>query len=98
MRLALCVPFAALALVPAASALRPAPESDSGPPLPSARAQRHELALLLRRAQPVYCGGGRSNAVALTFDDGPGPYTHALLSVLREAGARATFFLVGNRL
>jgi peptidoglycan/xylan/chitin deacetylase (PgdA/CDA1 family) len=33
---------------------------------------------------------------ALTFDDGPGPSTAALLDVLRDAGARATFFLLGR--
>ncbi|WP_084337904.1 polysaccharide deacetylase family protein [Actinomadura oligospora] len=34
--------------------------------------------------------------VALTFDDGPGPYTAHLLDVLRGAGARATFFMLGE--
>jgi chitin deacetylase len=33
---------------------------------------------------------------ALTFDDGPGPDTEALLEVLRAAGARATFFVLGR--
>jgi chitin deacetylase len=33
---------------------------------------------------------------ALTFDDGPGPDTAALLDVLAAAGARATFFLLGR--
>ena len=33
---------------------------------------------------------------ALTFDDGPGPDTEALLDVLRDAGARATFFVLGR--
>ena len=33
---------------------------------------------------------------ALTFDDGPGPQTSALLDVLRAAGVRATFFLLGR--
>lgn len=35
--------------------------------------------------------------VALTFDDGPSPYTDRLLRVLHDAGARATFFLIGNK-
>jgi len=35
---------------------------------------------------------------ALTFDDGPGPDTSALLDVLRAAGVRATFFLLGRNL
>ncbi len=33
---------------------------------------------------------------ALTFDDGPGPSTEALLDVLRAAKTRATFFLLGR--
>jgi chitin deacetylase len=35
---------------------------------------------------------------ALTFDDGPGPSTAALLDVLRDAGVKATFFLLGRNL
>jgi peptidoglycan/xylan/chitin deacetylase (PgdA/CDA1 family) len=47
---------------------------------------------------PVFCGAARGNAVALTFDDGPGPYTAKLLPILRRFHAQATFFLVGNRI
>lgn len=36
--------------------------------------------------------------VALTFDDGPGPSTEAMLDVLARHRARATFFLVGKNL
>ena len=36
--------------------------------------------------------------VALTFDDGPGPYTDRILDCLEKNGAKATFFVVGNRL
>ena len=35
--------------------------------------------------------------VALTFDDGPGAVTPAILDVLRERGARATFDVLGAR-
>lgn len=35
--------------------------------------------------------------VALTFDDGPGPYTARLLNELKKRGVRATFFVLGNR-
>lgn len=35
---------------------------------------------------------------ALTFDDGPGPITSALLDVLLKAGVRATFFLLGRNI
>ncbi len=36
--------------------------------------------------------------VALTFDDGPGPYTDKILNCLEKYGAKATFYVVGNRL
>jgi peptidoglycan/xylan/chitin deacetylase (PgdA/CDA1 family) len=35
--------------------------------------------------------------VALTFDDGPGPYTDRLLQILKSNDAKATFFLIGNK-
>ena len=35
--------------------------------------------------------------VALTFDDGPGPYTAELLDFLKQEGVRATFFVLGTR-
>ena len=41
-------------------------------------------------------GGTKGNEVALTFDDGPGPYTERLVSVLNSLGVRATFFAIGE--
>lgn len=42
---------------------------------------------------------GDEKVVALTFDDGPWPEsTAAVLDVLAENGAKATFFTVGNRI
>lgn len=38
----------------------------------------------------------RKKMVALTFDDGPGPYTARLLNCLQNNGAKATFFMVGS--
>ncbi len=35
--------------------------------------------------------------VALTFDDGPSSYTEQILDTLNRHGAKATFFVVGNR-
>ena len=35
--------------------------------------------------------------VAFTFDDGPTPYTDRLLGILGDAGAKATFFMIGNK-
>ena len=34
--------------------------------------------------------------IALTFDDGPGPYTGRLLDGLKERGVKVTFFMVGT--
>jgi peptidoglycan/xylan/chitin deacetylase (PgdA/CDA1 family) len=45
---------------------------------------------------PIWCAGHHGNAVAFTFDDGPGPYTDLALKKLREAHERATFFVVGR--
>jgi peptidoglycan/xylan/chitin deacetylase (PgdA/CDA1 family) len=46
----------------------------------------------------VPTGSARPGAVAVTFDDGPHPQgTPAVLEVLRAAGVRATFFLVGEQ-
>ena len=38
-----------------------------------------------------------AKCVALTFDDGPTPFTDRLLHVLTVDNAKATFFLVGNK-
>lgn len=38
----------------------------------------------------------RNYRVALTFDDGPGPWTDDILEVLLEAGVPATFFALGS--
>ncbi len=35
--------------------------------------------------------------VALTFDDGPGPYTERLLDAMKKRGVKATFFVLGQR-
>lgn len=43
----------------------------------------------------LYCGPANQPAVALTFDDGPGPQTLELLALLRAEGVRATFFQCG---
>ena len=35
--------------------------------------------------------------VALTFDDGPSPFDERLLQILKDNDAKATFFLIGNK-
>ncbi len=46
-------------------------------------------------ADEVDCA--KYKCVALTFDDGPTPFTDRLLQVLADQGAKATFFLIGNK-
>jgi peptidoglycan/xylan/chitin deacetylase (PgdA/CDA1 family) len=58
------------------------------------------VALLTGRAQrenPDDVDCSRVKCVALTFDDGPSPYTDRLLQVLKDNNAKATFFLIGNK-
>jgi peptidoglycan/xylan/chitin deacetylase (PgdA/CDA1 family) len=43
-------------------------------------------------------GGVRGRDIALTFDDGPGPYTPGVLSVLERLHVHATFFVIGEML
>jgi peptidoglycan-N-acetylglucosamine deacetylase len=61
-------------------------------------AEIHAVRHLARYGLPVYCGGTRRRMVALTFDDGPGVYTHLAVRKLRAAGLHATFFLVGKEI
>jgi peptidoglycan/xylan/chitin deacetylase (PgdA/CDA1 family) len=46
----------------------------------------------------VRAGGGNAREIALTFDDGPGPYTPQILSVLEHYHVKATFFVIGRML
>ena len=41
-------------------------------------------------------GGHKGNEVALTFDDGPGPYTLQLVATLNRLHVHATFFAIGE--
>ena len=61
-------------------------------------AQLPTVQRLVQAAQPVYCAGARGGSFALTFDDGPSPYTTQIVRVLRRFHARATFFDVGSRI
>jgi peptidoglycan/xylan/chitin deacetylase (PgdA/CDA1 family) len=50
-----------------------------------------------RRLFPTITRLGSADAVALTFDDGPGRGVDQFLDVLDGAGATATFFVVGEQ-
>jgi len=43
-------------------------------------------------------GSGTAREIALTFDDGPGPFTPQVLSVLERYHVPATFFVIGRML
>jgi peptidoglycan/xylan/chitin deacetylase (PgdA/CDA1 family) len=55
------------------------------------------IAAVMRRTEFVSRGGGRRREIALTFDDGPGPYTPAVLASLNRLDVQATFFVVGRQ-
>ena len=47
-------------------------------------------------AGPHYYAPGSGKTVALTFDDGPGPSTQAIINILRAYHVPATFFNIGQ--
>ena len=51
----------------------------------------------IRRADADTVDCAVQKCVALTFDDGPSPYTDRLLKILADNDAKATFFLIGNK-
>lgn len=53
---------------------------------------------LIALGKPIYCAGPHGKEVALTFDDGPGPYTRLVLAKLRKHGVHVTFFIVGRNI
>jgi peptidoglycan-N-acetylglucosamine deacetylase len=65
---------------------------------PRLAAQLRAARRLAAAGLPMYCGGDRGRMVALTFDDGPGPYTRLVIKKLRRAHVHATFFLVGKQI
>ncbi|MGY1672428.1 polysaccharide deacetylase family protein [Geodermatophilus sp. SYSU D00710] len=100
-------PFTGVPPAPAPAAESPAPESPAPespapqPPAPEVPAPQPPASEVPAPApaspppgQAVDCAV--LACVALTFDDGPGPHTAQLLRDLRAAGARATFFVVGQ--
>jgi peptidoglycan/xylan/chitin deacetylase (PgdA/CDA1 family) len=80
-------------------ALRPSPGA-GGAVAHHARtaAQLAAVQRLARYGLPLFCGGRSKPMVALTFDDGPGPYTYLAVRKLRENHLPATFFLVGKQI
>ncbi len=71
---------------------------DPGDGMPTPAQQRAAVARIAELGLPLYRAGGKGRWLALTFDDGPGPYTETAMTALRDNGARATFFLNGKNI
>ena len=56
------------------------------------------IARTLAQGPMIRTAGDQTRSVALTFDDGPSPYTQRILDTLQRYGAKATFFTLGNQL
>jgi peptidoglycan/xylan/chitin deacetylase (PgdA/CDA1 family) len=63
---------------------------------PSGGAAAAAVDRTLARTGYLVTGSSRRREIALTFDDGPGPATLAVLAVLHRARAPATFFETGR--
>ena len=79
----------------------PSPSCDSSIPrsgLAALRVRRPKLIGCTRHGTPFRTRGSRRHrTVAMTFDDGPSPYTHRVLRILRRFRVPATFFLIGQQ-
>jgi peptidoglycan/xylan/chitin deacetylase (PgdA/CDA1 family) len=74
--------------------LRPVPVSNA-----SLATQESEALERTRLTVPIVrTAGSQHREIALTFDDGPGPYTPGILRVLVHTHTPATFFEVGEEL
>ena len=80
----------------ARSARSPANASHAGAPAQSPADGNRAVSAVLAYTPFVRAGGTRGRDVALTFDDGPGPYTPGVLSVLEHFHVPGTFFAVGK--
>ena len=65
--------------------------------IPKSPAPKPEPASTPAAPAPAPAPTTGNKVIALTFDDGPGPYTAHLLDVLDQYGAKATFFLIGSK-
>jgi peptidoglycan-N-acetylglucosamine deacetylase len=59
-------------------------------------AENRAVSAVLAYTPVVVQGGTKGNEVALTFDDGPGPYTVKLVETLDRLHVHATFFAIGE--
>ncbi|MBU5423930.1 polysaccharide deacetylase family protein [Cellulomonas hominis] len=86
---------AAVAPSPTSAASPTSAPSPTADPSPAVAASPVEVAPAPDPAPAVDCDVAR--CVALTFDDGPGPSTAALLDELADRDVPATFFVIGQQ-
>ena len=67
-------------------------------PTPRADPQATAVGRLVEAEVAVGHASGRVRAVALTFDDGPGPDTMAMVRTLHRMGAHGTFYVIGRQI
>jgi peptidoglycan/xylan/chitin deacetylase (PgdA/CDA1 family) len=94
-------PGVAVGSIGAAQAGGEAPGLPNGQATQSGLETAAQVAAVRRLAAyrlPLFCGGRSKPMVALTFDDGPGVYTHFAIRKLRAYHLEATFFLVGKEI
>jgi peptidoglycan/xylan/chitin deacetylase (PgdA/CDA1 family) len=60
------------------------------------QAEERAVDSVLAYTPAVTSGGSKGHELALTFDDGPGPYTQQLVGVLNKYHVHATFFAIGE--
>jgi peptidoglycan-N-acetylglucosamine deacetylase len=60
------------------------------------QAEEKAVDSVLAYTPAVTSGGRKGHELALTFDDGPGPYTQQLVGVLNKYHVHATFFAIGE--
>lgn len=63
-------------------------------PLERGTFQEEDVLLPTKKHAPI---DQKKPMIALTFDDGPSKYTDSILELLKKYNARATFFVIGNK-
>jgi peptidoglycan-N-acetylglucosamine deacetylase len=76
--------------------LTPADRSGIGQQALTHQAEEKAVDSVLAYTPAVTSGGSKGHELALTFDDGPGPYTQQLVGVLNKYRVHATFFAIGE--
>lgn len=82
----------------ASARLRAPAATATAPPVSEVERDEKGVGSVLAYTPFVKEGGAQGRDVALTFDDGPGPYTPQVLDVLEREHVPATFFVIGQEI